>query len=721
MHNYKLFLIIFITVLTTICFAEINICGTREAFERFQRGEKLLRPPNGPLYIYTPHFIIHYDTIGTNACTHTYAESIATFAEYSWAKEVGGLGWAAPPPDASGPDSRYDIYVQNISYAGLTYLDTPYPTPYPNGYSSYIVLKNYLSNNIAILPTVSHEFNHACQIRYNGNYSVNPWWYENTASWMSDVCCADFNLHISFYYFTIHFPNPLDDPDLNVTYVNGHYEYTGFIWPTFLHEYYSITSLRLMWERLGNFPYDNACVIIDTILQHYDSDFNQALAKYAVWRYFTGERADTINYFKESHLWPTSFVDSTHQHQGPGSGNQGTRSLIGPGGTSYIEFYTTPDYLLKNTVDFSNPSINKTASCIGYGPVTQNKTYMMDSLDPWSVLPTMSHDTFVFVPVNASLYGASSGYNYSGTTISSNPSPPSNPELQVCSIISPRGQISPYSNITPRSIRRNNGTSTVDSTWVSFYISNQYSDSRILGPLSPGQVDTISFTDWTAKERNAYDVQCVAGGLYDVNRANNCCTTSVFVPLTDFEILEILAPRGVVTQNVTVTPRILVRNNSTSGNNIFATLSIGSYTDSRSLYLGMGQSGEMTFNNFTPPQLGICTTRCNIISTDQKPFNNNLNGEILVVAPGAITENNNLFLQSSKISIFPNPTRNYFTIRLPQTTDHIKIFDVSGKAVKELESFGVRELRVSLDGIKNGIYFVKIDNDPQVTKIIVTK
>jgi uncharacterized delta-60 repeat protein len=93
-------------------------------------------------------------------------------------------------------------------------------------------------------------------------------------------------------------------------------------------------------------------------------------------------------------------------------------------------------------------------------------------------------------------------------------------------------------------------------------------------------------------------------------------------------------------------------------------------------------------------------------------------------------EENHSPLPTDRLSykIFPNPARNYFTICLPEMLNQVqhdkmsvKIFDVSGKAVKELESFGIGELRVSLDGIKNGVYFVKINNNPQVTKIIVTK
>ena len=71
--------------------------------------------------------------------------------------------------------------------------------------------------------------------------------------------------------------------------------------------------------------------------------------------------------------------------------------------------------------------------------------------------------------------------------------------------------------------------------------------------------------------------------------------------------------------------------------------------------------------------------------------------------------------------IYPNPARSYFAVHLPQTADHsqIKIFDVSGKLIKELKSPETKELRVSLKGISPGIYFIRLGTINK--KIIVTK
>ena len=368
-------------------FAERDmICGTQEAFESFKRGERPQRPPNGPLYLYTPHFVIHFDTAGTHACTRAYVESTAIYAEFSREKQVGGLGWAAAPPDIGGPDSLYDIYVQNVSYMGYTGWETPYPDPYPTGYTSYVILNNSMSWD-DLRMVVAHEINHGCQARYSGEYN---WWYENVATWISEIC-YDVNWYIDCLNMS---PNPLWDPNLSIKNTTEYYEYAGCLWPWFLHEYYSITCMRLIWEEIGRVGGDYTLTAIDSVLRRYDSDLKMALGNYAVWRYFTGERADTADHFSESHLWPTSYVDPSHQHSGPGSGNQGTDYVDGPGGTSFIEFYTTPDYLLKTSFAGDVDGWWQVWN-IGYSPATGHRQYMMDSVDYWSVLSTTWHDTTV--------------------------------------------------------------------------------------------------------------------------------------------------------------------------------------------------------------------------------------------------------------------------------------------------------------------------------------
>jgi len=88
-------------------------------------------------------------------------------------------------------------------------------------------------------------------------------------------------------------------------------------------------------------------------------------------------------------------------------------------------------------------------------------------------------------------------------------------------------------------------------------------------------------------------------------------------------------------------------------------------------------------------------------------------------------EENNQPLSAERVSleIYPNPAKSYFTVRLPQSADRqeIKIYDVTGKVIKELESSGNRKLRISLDGIKNGVYFVQAGDEMVKEKLVVTR
>jgi len=76
--------------------------------------------------------------------------------------------------------------------------------------------------------------------------------------------------------------------------------------------------------------------------------------------------------------------------------------------------------------------------------------------------------------------------------------------------------------------------------------------------------------------------------------------------------------------------------------------------------------------------------------------------------------------------VYPNPASTYFTLKIPHSLSvndrlHVKIYDVTGKFVKEVKSLRVNELRVPLDGIKNGIYFIQIDDDMLKEKLVITK
>jgi len=183
--------------------AQVNEdCGFPAALERLQQfGEVAGRPTlSGPVVnINTTNFKIHYTLSGTDATTSAWAESVAVYAEHCWST-VSNLGWATPPPDGgNGGDNRYDIYIRDTlvdGYWGITKPESPYSTPYPDGYTSWVeVHKDSIAQPFPkwarLRALVAHEFHHACHMRYS--WSEQIWLYKNTLPYMEDVIYDDAN------------------------------------------------------------------------------------------------------------------------------------------------------------------------------------------------------------------------------------------------------------------------------------------------------------------------------------------------------------------------------------------------------------------------------------------------------------------------------------------------------------------------------------------------
>ena len=73
------------------------------------------------------------------------------------------------------------------------------------------------------------------------------------------------------------------------------------------------------------------------------------------------------------------------------------------------------------------------------------------------------------------------------------------------------------------------------------------------------------------------------------------------------------------------------------------------------------------------------------------------------------------------LEIYPNPAKSFFVIRCPLPVKEIEIFDVSGKLIKEI-NFSSKEPKISLKGIKSGVYLLKIKaENKEFTEELVIK
>jgi hypothetical protein len=92
-------------------------------------------------------------------------------------------------------------------------------------------------------------------------------------------------------------------------------------------------------------------------------------------------------------------------------------------------------------------------------------------------------------------------------------------------------------------------------------------------------------------------------------------------------------------------------------------------------------------------------------------------GEFKVYGNSAATlSNDDTFFNDAKIVAYPNPSNTYFKINTE--TNHVLIFDLNGKKVKEFKGNFKTDASFSTQSLESGIYFVKINTNSFPLKLI---
>jgi hypothetical protein len=316
------------------------ICGHDDEMDRFLRGESRARPnlSGTEIYISSTNFRVWYTTTGYDSVPVAYADSVSKYAEFCWTR-ISTLGWALPPPDGTnGGDSKYDIYIRNcdtLDYTGVCVEESPYTTPYPDGYTSWVEVNGHCATYLRLTALVAHEFHHSSQKRYS-QFENDPerFIYENTSVYMEDICYDNVNT----LYGRLHEnPGHITTPHWPITVRQDRFQYTGGLFATFLDEYYNPTvcqPLIQMWTLFGNHSGEHTRVDIDSILRiNYNSSFQKAVGHYAIWRYFMDSLDDGMH-FIEGASYDTTVPTRTWSAY-PVSGNEGFWNPSGPGGCNY--------------------------------------------------------------------------------------------------------------------------------------------------------------------------------------------------------------------------------------------------------------------------------------------------------------------------------------------------------------------------------------------------
>jgi hypothetical protein len=181
------------------------------------------------------HFKIHYSETGIHAVygsdedQYTIPEYVISFGHYFelvWEHEINTKGYNPPPPDENnGGDDRFDVYIKDMNFYGYTGMEydpnIKYWHPYivvhrsydPASFESNLDPNGSRAGNMKI--TAAHEFFHAIQIFYTGEYETGfedefEWWEENTAVWMEDEVFDEVDGYLNYL------GNPFDDLNGNL-------------------------------------------------------------------------------------------------------------------------------------------------------------------------------------------------------------------------------------------------------------------------------------------------------------------------------------------------------------------------------------------------------------------------------------------------------------------------------------------------------------------------
>ena len=140
-----------------------------------------------------------------------------------------------------------------------------------------------------------------------------------------------------------------------------------------------------------------------------------------------------------------------------------------------------------------------------------------------------------------------------------------------------------------------------------------------------------------------------------------------------------------------------------------------------------GLSGNDTTYLWTVPNVNSDSCKIKIIAYGPGWQYDESDGLFRITTTG-IEESSMFQVLPFTLQVSPNPAKSFFVVRVPSSikSQMLKMFDVSGKLVKEIDSPSahndkVAEMRVSLKGIKPGVYFIQVGDEMVKEKLVVTR
>lgn len=215
-----------------------------------------------------------------------------------------------------GGDDRFDVYLKNQAGSSDGYLVTEAcANTTPTTCAGYMVVENdfdeysYSSDEVAMKILASHEFFHAVQSAYVRD--LNQSFSEGTAVWGTEEVfpeTSDFEGFIRIFFQQSH--RPIDDVPSSPSDL---YPYSTAIWPRFLSERFDAQIVPQLFDELASGSSASALDALDALLQRdYQSTMPVAFGEFALWNFFTGERArEGVGYANAAKYPEVSVIEKT--------------------------------------------------------------------------------------------------------------------------------------------------------------------------------------------------------------------------------------------------------------------------------------------------------------------------------------------------------------------------------------------------------------------------
>ncbi|MCE5248728.1 hypothetical protein LLG96_00765, partial [bacterium] len=286
------------------------------------------------------HFRVHYDTTGTNMpelsdknsnSIPDYIDSVLVYLEYAWNIEINEFGFALPPSDGgTGGGNEIDVYIKNF---GTGAYGAAYPEKVEKNYTCYMVIDNdfsesqyYTKGYNALRVTTANVLSLAIEYGYLDTFDM-MWWMQQSAVWMENRVWDDVNDYLGYIHFFF------DEQNKSLDNSDGIFMFGAVVWPMYLSKRFGDSILRELWEKIGN----TGEISIDTFDDVIPIGLASAYHEFAVWNYFTGDRANTRDFYREGDLFSSTVGMAAQYDTLPAADSLSTPYLT----SRYIELSVT--------------------------------------------------------------------------------------------------------------------------------------------------------------------------------------------------------------------------------------------------------------------------------------------------------------------------------------------------------------------------------------------